>query len=480
LQELIRRGLTLDAKPLTFREFVDKVRPGYRWYPHCERLADVLQRVADGQCNRLMVFMPPRHGKSEEVSRLFSAYYLYRYPHRWVGINSYGAELAYTLSRAARTNYLKAGGQVADDAAAVKHWETGKGGGMWAAGVGGPITGKGWHLGIIDDPIKNAQDASSHLKREAQKEWYGSTFYTREEPSADGKPDGALIVIQTRWHDDDLAGWLLAQETGEDDSPERWHIVCLEAIKEETAPEFPPTCTVEPDWRQPGEALCPERRPIEKLRRILNTIGGYFFAALFQQRPRPKDGSLFKWDWFANRIVGAAPVVATRVRYWDTAGTEGGGDFTVGTLVAKSPDKLFWFEDVHRGQWSPGRRNQEIRATAERDGKAVTIWLEQEAGVGGKERTAETIRCLAGFNVHAEPATGTKENRADGFAAQAEGGNVRVVKGPWNAAWFKELLDFPFGAHDDQVDSASSGFNKLAAHPGPATWGENPFGDERF
>src|SRR5262245_27046644 len=158
------------VSPISFREFVGKVNPRYRWYRHCEALAGVLQRVADGEIKRLMVFMPPRHSKSESVSRLFAAYFLYRYPQKWVGITSYSAELAYTLSRNARENYRKIGGRINEEAQAVKHWETGRGGGLWAAGVGGAMTGKGWGLGLIDDPIKNAEDAASDVIREKQKD----------------------------------------------------------------------------------------------------------------------------------------------------------------------------------------------------------------------------------------------------------------------------------------------------------------------
>jgi predicted phage terminase large subunit-like protein len=117
---------------------------------------------------------------------------------------------------------------------------------------------------------------------------------------------------------------------------------------------------------------------------------------------------------------------------------------------------------VVRGQWSPARRDTEIRAAADRDGGRVTIWLEQESGVAGKDRTNATMRALAGYNVHAEGVTGAKANRADPFAAQAEAGNVRMVQGPWNHAFLEELTGFPAGAHDDQVDAASGAFNKLA------------------
>lgn len=274
---------------MSFREFIYKVKPKYKWYLHCEKLASVLQRVADDEIKRLMVFEPPRHGKSEMVSRLFPAYYLYRHPERFVGINSYAANLSYTFSRAVRDNYKEVG-ELRDDAAAVDYWLLPQGGGVWAAGVGGPITGKGFHLGLIDDPLKNAQEALSDTIRNGHKEWYDSTFATREEP------DGAIIVVQTRWHEDDLSGWLLSRENQEDMEPERWHIVNLPAVCEDSAPQFPLTCTVEPDWRLPGEALCPERYPLFKLRKFQKNR--YFWSALYQQRPTPADGEVFKASWF--------------------------------------------------------------------------------------------------------------------------------------------------------------------------------------
>ncbi len=172
-----------------FRSFVGEANPRFQFYKHCNLLSDVLERVASGEIKRLLIQLPPRHSKSELVSRLFSAYYLKKNPTHFVGINSYSAELAYTLSRASRENFQRCGGVVKDDVSAVKHWETPEGGGCWAAGVGGSITGKGFHLGIIDDPIKNSEEASSETIREKQKEWYSSTFYTRAEP------DASIIVI---------------------------------------------------------------------------------------------------------------------------------------------------------------------------------------------------------------------------------------------------------------------------------------------
>jgi predicted phage terminase large subunit-like protein len=439
-------------KALTFRQFVSLVNPRYQWFSHVERLADVLGRVITGDITRLMIFMPPRHGKSELVSRLFSAYYLYHFPERWVGINSYAAELAYTFSRNARENFTRTGGTLAGDAFAVKHWETTERGGLWAAGVGGPITGKGFHLGIIDDPLKNAEEAASEVIRQKQKDWYDSTFYTREEPGA------AIIVIQTRWHEDDLSGHLLSKE---DEEPEYWHVVHFEAIKEDEPPTYPPSCTVEPDKRKGGEPLAPLRYTLDKLQKIDRRIGSYFFGALYQQRPKPRDGNMFKRPWFD--IVGVAPASARRVRYWDKAGTSDGGAFSSGVKMSVDSDGVFYIENVTRGQWSALERERVIAQTAATDGADVTVWHEQEPGSGGKESAENTSRRLAGYRVHADRVTGDKVTRAEPFAAQCEARNVKLVKGEWNASYLERLTAFPNGRYKDDTDASSGAFNKLTA-----------------
>ncbi|HKX31500.1 MAG TPA: phage terminase large subunit [Blastocatellia bacterium] len=424
-------------------------------------MADALQKVAEGQIKRLMVFMPPRHGKSETVSRLFTSYFLYRYPQRWVGLCSYSAELAYTLSRNARENYQRIGCQLRNDASAVRHWETGQGGGMWAAGVGGPMAGKGFHLGIIDDPIKNAEEAASETIRAKHQDWYGSTFYTREEPWSDVDPSSALIMVTTRWHEDDLAGYLLSEEKDGDD-PERWHIVNLPAIAEEPQPQqFPESCTIEPDWRAPGEALCPERRPIEKLRKICRRIGQYFFEALFQQRPSAKEGDFFKMDKL--EIVPVRPAGLRLCRAWDLAATKGAGAYTCGPLLGVDDQTgIYYVCDVARGQWSAEQVRHEIRNTAVMDGPSVKVHLPQDPGQAGLDQAGQLVKLLAGFDVKAEPVSGAKETRAFGFAAQWNAGNVKLVAGDWNKAFKEEYRQFPRGKFKDQVDSGSDAFNELA------------------
>jgi hypothetical protein len=231
----------------SFDAFTRYVNPRFKFYPHCELIADVLERVANGEIKRLIIQMPPRHGKSEMVSRLFTSYYLARYPGRFVGLASYSYELAGTLARAARENYIRAGLEVQADASAIKHFQTKAGGGMWSAGAGGSITGKGFHLGVIDDVVKDSEEANSALVRDKVWDWYASTFSTRAEP------DSAIVVMGTRWHEDDLIGRLLRAET-HSTSNENWHIVSMPALYEPDASEsFPKSCTIEPDFRTAAE-----------------------------------------------------------------------------------------------------------------------------------------------------------------------------------------------------------------------------------
>ena len=300
----------------SFRSFVTNVNRRYRWYRHDVALANVLQRVADGEIKRLMVFEPPRHGKSELTSRLFPAYFQWLHKIKSVGLTTYSDSLSFGLSRKARDYYRETGRTVSDDASSPREWHTLDGGIMWAVGRGGSITGKGADLLIIDDPIKGKKEANSDNIRKDLLEWYDSDFYTRLEP------DGAVILIQTRWHENDLAGELLAREEHE---PEGWHILNFEAIKEDKQPEFPETCTLEPDFRHTGEALCPERFPLAKLKRMQNKSPRVFMS-LYQQRPTTAEGIIWKRDWFPEDRqfdLDDAPESLIDVGSdWDTAYTE--------------------------------------------------------------------------------------------------------------------------------------------------------------
>jgi hypothetical protein len=232
--------------------------------------------VADGGLTRLIVCYPPRHGKSQLVSRLFPAYWVSRHPRLFCAIASYSAELAYAHSREARHSFRLTGHALSKDSAAVGNWLSPQRGGCIAAGVRGPFTGKGYNLGIIDDPYKGPEDAKSALQRERLIDWLKSVWFTRAEPgqSASGEwLPAAQVVVQTRWDHQDMTAWLLAQELEE--NPEHWTVLNLPAIAEpiNIAMPIPPTCTGVPDWRQPGEALCPERVPLDVLQRIRTRLG---------------------------------------------------------------------------------------------------------------------------------------------------------------------------------------------------------------
>jgi predicted phage terminase large subunit-like protein len=453
---------------LSFRQFVQRANPRYKWTKHTRCLARVIQKSVDGdpKYRRLMIFLPPRHSKSETFSRLATAYYLYRHPERWVGLTSYSAELAYTLSKAARQNYLATGRELDPSMRAIKQWQTTAGGGLWAAGVGGSITGKGFGLGVVDDPFKNAEEASSAARRTKLKEWYQSTFYTRQEE------DAIIWLINTRWHEEDLTGQQLADEAREaidpDGEPEHWHIVNLPAVYEgeEDAERFPSTCTVEPDWRKIGEALWPEKFSVEKLRRIARRIGEYFWSALYQQRPSAKDGSFFQVSKL--EIVKAVPVGLRAVRAWDkAAGSNRTNDYTAGVkMVGPDKDGRYYIVDVKRGQWDVSERDATIKQTAATDGKHVTVIGPEDPAQGGKVDSHHFVRLLAGYIiklVRRSKTTGGKELVAGPLASQLNAGNVCLLQGVWNVPFIEELRQFPGGKNDDQVDGAADAFNELAA-----------------
>jgi predicted phage terminase large subunit-like protein len=291
---------TTTRQGLLFRDFIGSAFPSFQFHRLSELLIDLLQQVADGQLTRLIVCCPPRHGKSQLVSRLFPAYWVSRHPELFCAIASYSGELAYAHSREARHYYRITGHALSKDSAAVGNWLTPQRGGCIAAGVKGPFTGKGYNLGIIDDPYKGPEDAKSALQRERLIDWLKSVWFTRAEPGLTA--EGALlpaaqVVVQTRWDHHDMTAWLLEQEGQE--NPEHWTVLNLPAIAEPAAipMQIPHTCKKVPDWRQPGEPLCPERVPLAVLQRIRTRLGSYWWNALYQQRPSPAEGLLFRKGW---------------------------------------------------------------------------------------------------------------------------------------------------------------------------------------
>jgi predicted phage terminase large subunit-like protein len=449
----------------------------YRADPAHELLAEALDAVVRGEITRLIAMAPPQHGKSELTSVRAPAYWLGRRPDDPVILTSYAASLAESKSRQARqvvesTEFaeLFPGVVTRRDSRAVDHWELdGRRGGMLAAGVGGPVTGHGGLLGVIDDPFENWEQSQSQTIRDKVWEWYRTTFRTRI------WENGAIVLIATRWHEDDLAGRLLREQRGE------WKVLRLPALAETQQERDDansrlglPVGAADALGRAPGEPLCPTRFSREALEQLRRDVGSQAWASQYQGSPRAPEGNRFRRQWLP--IVDAAPARASFCRAWDKAATAGrGGDYTAGVLMARSLEGLYYVVEVVRGQWSPGERNAVMRQVAELDrqryGPGVRIVVEQEPGSGGKESALATVNDLAGYAVGTERPTGPKEVRAEPFSVQCEVGNVRLVRGAWNADFIEELCDWPNGAHDDAVDAAAAAFNAVVLYRTPVVNG---------
>ena len=401
-----------------------------------------LDKITSGEIKRLIIQMPPRHGKSELATIRYPVYRLERDGATRVIVGAYNQTLAEKFSRKAR-RIARQRFKLNDERTAADDWETEKGGGVRAVGVGGGVTGQGADLIVIDDPVKNREEAESETYRERVWDWYTNDIYTRQEPGC------AIVVIMTRWHKDDLVGRILDSEDGS-----AWTVIDLPAEAE----------AGDALGREVGAALCPDRFPLPELAKI-KTVLGRDYTALYQQRPQPREGGMFKEHWLP--LVDEVPARAKRIRWWDRAATDGGGDWTAGVLVAYA-DGIFYIEDIVRGQWASGERDAIIRATADKDKEKytvnpVTYWGEQEPGSGGKDAALAFVRLLAGYPVHTEPTTGSKEQAADPLASQAQAGNVKVKRARWTSAFITEALDFPNGKNDDQLESAARAANKLVS-----------------
>ena len=212
--------------------------------------------------------------------------------------------------------------------------------------------------------------------------------------------------------------------------------------------------------------LCPELFDEERVRTMETPLGSYGAAGQLQQRPVPREGGMFQRGWFT-QIVPAAPAQARRLRYWDRAATAGGGCYTCGVLLARTSEGRYYVEDVVRGQWSSWQRDQIMLQTAQADRAKYgalqpQIVVEREGGSSGKDSVLATATLFDSFPIHTDLPTGSKEARAEPFAAQCEAGNVCLVRAAWNADYVEELCLFPMSAHADQVDASSGAHNRLA------------------
>jgi predicted phage terminase large subunit-like protein len=266
-----------------------------------------------------------------------------------------------------------------------------------------------------------------------------------------------VLIIMTRWHVDDLLGRFIAKFGDE------VRVLRYPAIAEKDETHF---YQGKPVHRHEGDALFPELKPIDFLleRKKLETQAS--FESLFQQHPIIVGGGQLPIDNLRALNFFDRNDVAASVRYWDKAATDTSetAAFTAGVLMHKSKDGRFIIEHVVRGRWNALDRERQIKAWTETDTqvcKSYEAWVEQEPGSGGKESAEATIRLLAGYRAYADKVTGSKQNRAQPFAAQVQGGNMWLVAGPWVAAFLEECESWPHGKYADQIDAAAGAFNKL-------------------
>lgn len=412
-------------------DFTTYTKDDFQVGEHHKAIADALESVERGECDRLMVFAPPRHTKSELASRRFPAWYLGRHPDRQLICATYSGDFALDFGRDVRgivtsPDYRNVfpDTELSADSRAANVWRTTQGGISVYVGVGGPITGRGAHIALIDDPFKNREEADSEVRREMVWKWYSSTLRTRL------MPKGAIVLVLTRWHEDDLAGRLLEQ------NPDEWKVVSLPAVRDEgTAKE---------------KALWPEWYPLDDLKRIKADVLPRDWSALYQQQPSPDEGTFFQKEWFQTWKV--APKHLSIYGTSDYAVTDGGGDWTVHVIWGVDQHGYLYRLGIWRGQ------------------TASNIWIEQqlnlidtwkplawfgEAGVIQKAIEPMLKRRMMERNTYCRlewlSSIHDKPTRARGFQSRAAMQRV----------WFEpnadidEFVKFPAGKHDDVVDCAS-------------------------
>ncbi len=438
-QELLRRRKARSD----FLAFIGQVSP-FEPAPHHRLLIEKLQGIADGTIHRLMIFMPPGHAKTTYAAVLFPPYYYTQYPQRNIIAASHTQKFSERTGRKVRaivasTEFAEiAQFGLSDESQAAGEWETSRGGEYFAVGVGGAVTGRRADVAIIDDPIKGREVADSLVQREFLWEWYLSDLHTRL------KPEAAIVLIQTRWHEDDLSGRLLAEM---DAGGERWEVINLPALAEAD----------DVLGRKPGEALWPTYIPLEQLENERNTQTVRNWSALYQQRPAPEEGDFFKRDWL--RWYDKPPKRGQMNIYGasDFAVTAGGGDYTVHGVIGVNPaDDIYildwWREQTESDTW--------VEALLDlRDRWKPWDWALEKGQIGKSvgpflHKRMQERRVYGSYKQYSS--AHDKATRAQAIRARMSMGKVYF---PRNASWVDalvdELLHFPTGKFDDQVDVLS-------------------------
>ena len=413
----------------------------YQIPKHINLLNEKLQDIAFGITKRLMVFLPPRHGKSMLVSHYFPAWYLGMFPDKRVILTAYEADFAATWGRRARDVLNEYGNfvfgiEVNNKSSAANRWDIQENmGGMVTAGVGGPITGKGADILIIDDPVKNAEEANSQTYRDKTWEWYQSTAYTRLEPN------GSIILIMTRWHEDDLAGRILHQI--EHDKGEHWEVINLPAIAEDH----------DILGRIIGEPLWPRRYDLNELEQIKYTTGSYWWSALYQQRPQPPEGGLLKRSWIRYYQTYELPPLEEFIIYqaWDLAiSTKETADYTVCTTIGVSKKKQIYVLDWYRDRIDFPTQVRMVE-------KLANKWKPSQIGIESnayQQALPQQLKKTSLLPIKEVKRTKDKVTRITSAFVHFENGKILLPeKHPELENFINEYIYFPQGKHDDMLDS---------------------------
>ena len=424
--------------------FIGLVMPDIRPAVHHKLLIAKLEAVARSKIKRLMIFLPPGAAKSTYASILFPAWYMGRHPTHPVIAASHAKELAERFGRRVR-NIVDSpiyrdifGFGLAEDSGAAGRWETARGGEYYAVGVDGSVTGRRAALGIIDDPVKGRAEADSPTVRNHTWEWYKSDFWTRL------LPDAAVIYIGTRWHEDDLAGRLLEEQKA---GGEQWEVVSIPAVAVEGREDLL--------GRQPGERLWPEHftaEMIENARRDLRN-----WSALYQQEPMPESGDFFQRDWV--RWYDTSPPREQMRTYGasDYAVRANAGDYTAHIVVGIDQYDDIYLLDLWRGQTASDKWVETLLDLMQR---WKTLWWGEEKGqiekgVGPFITKRQLERKIYGPRKQYS-SVADKATRAQSFRGRMAMGKVYFpARAPWAAELIDELLRFPAGKNDDQVDACS-------------------------
>ena len=415
-------------------DYILSTTPGYLTPPHILDIIDFLERLQRREFDRGIVVLPPRHGKSLTISQRFPAWWFGQDPRAEIIHASYAAELVHTFGRrirnvmaseAHRTAFPRSG--LSGDSTAAHRFDLEEGGSYVAAGVGGGITGRGADLLLIDDPFRGSADADSEIYRDRCWDWYLNDAMTRL------LPGGVVLLVTTRWHEDDLAGRLLAEQ---EEGGEKWEVLHRKAIDEH------------------GEALWPERYPVEALDRVRKR-NTRTWQALFQGSPAPDQGTYFERGWF-RRGVMPPPSEMRLYGASDYARSESKkSDYTVHIVIGIDELERMWLVDMWRRQRKPDKWAEAMISMM---GKWQPVFWLEERGPIEKTVSPFITKAMAEREVYVRrfqlSSIQDKEARARGIQARMAHRGLHIPQDSEHAAAvMKELLSFPAGATDDIVDT---------------------------